>query len=43
LIVFDDFGWICNRPQMVAELEFMGARGYSVLELPTGRGLVVKR
>jgi O-methyltransferase len=43
LIVFDDFGWICNRAQTEAELGFMRKRGYAILELPTGQGLVLKR
>ncbi len=43
LVVLDDFGWVCNRDQTVAELKFMGERKYAVLELPTGQGLVLKR
>lgn len=43
VIVFDDYGWRAFRPQKEAEDEFFAARGYSVLELPTGQGLVVKR
>ncbi|MGD0462610.1 MAG: TylF/MycF/NovP-related O-methyltransferase [Tepidisphaeraceae bacterium] len=43
LIVLDDFGWVCNRDQTVAELEFMRKRNHAVLELPTGQGLVLKR
>jgi O-methyltransferase len=42
VIVLDDFGWICNRDQAIAELRFMHARGVSILELPTGQGLVIK-
>ncbi len=42
LIVFDDYGWRCNRPQMEAARAFMAERGLHVLELPTGQGLVVK-
>ncbi len=42
LIVFDDYGWRCNRAQMEAERDFMARRGLYVLELPTGQGLVVK-
>ena len=41
-IVFDDFGWACNVNQMSAELAFMTERGYQVLELPTGQGIVIK-
>ena len=42
-MVFDDYGWSYYRDQMVAIDAFMRARGLSVLELPTGQGLVVKR
>jgi predicted O-methyltransferase YrrM len=41
-IVFDDYGWNGYRPQKDAEDRFFAARGYSVLELPTGQGLVIK-
>jgi hypothetical protein len=43
MIVFDDYGWVNFRKQKIAEDEFFAARGYKVLELPTGQGLVVKR
>jgi hypothetical protein len=43
VIIFDDYGWKVFRKQKVAEDQFMRARGYEVLELPTGQGLVVKR
>jgi hypothetical protein len=42
MIVLDDFGWVANRPQMLAERDFFAARGKSVLELPTGQGIVIK-
>jgi len=42
-IVFDDYGWKLFEKQKIAEDEFMRARGYEVLELPTGQGLVIKR
>ncbi len=42
MIVLDDFGWSCNVNQMKAELEFMNKRGYAVLEMPTGQGVVIK-
>jgi hypothetical protein len=40
--VFDDYGWTGYRAQMVAEDKFMKDRGHTILELPTGQGLVVK-
>jgi hypothetical protein len=43
VVVFDDYGWKLFEKQKIAEDEFMRARGYEVLELPTGQGLVVKR
>jgi len=43
VIVFDDYGWKLFHRQKEAEDEFMRQRGYEVLELPTGQGLVVKR
>jgi len=43
IIIFDDFGWIDYSPQKVAEDAFFAERGYRVLELPSGQGLVVKR
>jgi len=40
-VIFDDYGWILyHREKEVAD-EFFNARGYSVLELPTGQGLVI--
>jgi O-methyltransferase len=41
-IVFDDYGWKLFEKQKIAEDDFMRARGYEILELPTGQGLVIK-
>lgn len=41
-IVLDDYGWLAYRAQKMAEDPFFAARGYQVLELPTGQGLVIK-
>ncbi len=43
LIVFDDYGWTGYRAQQLAEDAFMAKRGYKILELPTGQGLLIKR
>lgn len=43
MVVFDDYGWKVFHRQKDAEDAFFAARGYHVLELPTGQGLVVKR
>lgn len=41
-IVFDDYGWTGYHDQQLAADAFMAGRGYRVLELPTGQGLVIK-
>jgi O-methyltransferase len=43
VVVLDDYGWCECFKQRHAEDEFMARQGYSILELPTGQGLVVKR
>jgi O-methyltransferase len=43
VIVLDDYGWLVHKEQKHAEDAFFAERFYSVLELPTGQGLVVKR
>ncbi len=42
-IVFDDYGWKVFHRQKDAEDAFFAERGYHIMELPTGQGLVVKR
>ena len=42
-LLLDDYGWYIYREQKIAEDAFMRARGYSIAELPTGQGLVIKR
>lgn len=41
-VLLDDYGWRAYRAQKAAEDVFFEARGVSVLELPTGQGLVIK-
>jgi hypothetical protein len=43
VLVLDDFGWIAYVAQYNAETDWFARRGYSVLELPTGQGLVIKK
>ncbi len=43
IIVFDDYGWTTYRSQMDSADAFMKERGFPILELPTGQGLLVKR
>jgi len=43
IIVLDDYGYRCYRAQHDAENEFAKARGYPIVELPTGQGLLIKR
>ncbi len=42
MIVFDDYGWTGYTAQRQAEDKFMRDRGHTILELPTGQGLVVR-
>lgn len=42
VIVFDDFQWASSQAQFAAETAWFGARGLSVLPLPTGQGVFVK-
>lgn len=43
IIVFDDYGWRQFHQQKEAADRFMAARGQTIMELPTGQGLMVKR
>lgn len=42
VMVLDDYGWLGYRKQKLAEDAWFGKRGYDVLELPTGQGLLIK-
>lgn len=42
ILVLDDYGWAAYAPQRLAESMWFRERGYQVLELPTGQGLVIK-
>lgn len=42
ILVLDDYGWMAYRAQKAAEDPWLAQRGYEVLELPTGQGLVFK-
>jgi len=42
VMVLDDYGWLGYRQQKLAEDDWLGQRGYHVLELPTGQGLLIK-
>lgn len=42
VLILDDYGWLAYREQKVAEDAWLAKRGYSVLELPTGQGMVIK-
>lgn len=41
-IVFDDYGWLEYTKQRRVHDVFMKERGYTILELPTGQGVVIK-
>lgn len=43
ILVLDDYGWQGYRAQKLAEDPWLAQRGYQVLELPTGQGLVIKQ
>jgi hypothetical protein len=42
VLVLDDYGWLGYRQQKLAEDPWFAQRGYRVLELPTGQGLIIK-
>ncbi len=42
ILILDDYGWIFYHEQKKAEDPWLAKRGYHVLELPTGQGLVIK-
>jgi hypothetical protein len=42
IMILDDYGWLGYRAQKLAEDPWLEARGYRVLELPTGQGMLVK-
>jgi hypothetical protein len=44
ILILDDYGWYYGiyRAQKPAEDRFFHPRGYQVLELPTGQGMVIK-
>lgn len=42
ILILDDYGWLAYRAQKEAEDPWLAARGYRVLELPTGQGIVIK-
>lgn len=43
MLILDDYEWSGYRPQKLAEDEWFDRRGYRVMPLPTGQGLVIKR
>ena len=42
MIVLDDYGYLPYRDQRDAERDWFEVRGYDVMELPTGQGVVIK-
>lgn len=42
ILILDDYGWLAYKAQKMAEDPWLAERGYEVLELPTGQGLVFK-
>lgn len=43
ILILDDYEWSFYRTQKLAEDEWFDKRGYRVMPLPTGQGLLVKR
>ncbi|WP_374672723.1 class I SAM-dependent methyltransferase [Acidovorax temperans] len=43
MLVLDDYGWLAYRAQKLAEDAWLQVRGFHVIELPTGQGLVIKQ
>ncbi len=43
IVILDDYEWLAYRKQKLAEDEWFDQRGYRVMPLPTGQGLVIKR
>ena len=43
VLILDDYGWQGYRAQKEAEDPWFAARGYRVLELPTGQGMLIKQ
>ncbi len=43
ILILDDFGFMGYEDQYFKEKEFFKNIGYSVVELPTGQGMVIKR
>lgn len=42
ILLLNDYGWQAYREQKLAEDPWLAERGYEVLELPTGQGLIIK-
>ncbi|MDD3506358.1 MAG: macrocin O-methyltransferase [Sulfurimonas sp.] len=42
ILILDDYGWLGYREQKLAEDPWLAKRGYEVLELPTGQGVIFK-
>lgn len=42
IIILDDFGWFAYREQHRAEQKWFANKGYQILEMPTGQGMVIK-
>ena len=42
ILVLDDFGWLGYKNQCDQEKQWFEKKGYKVLEMPTGQGIVIK-
>lgn len=42
ILLLDDFGWLRYSKQTRAHFDFFKERGYPILDIPTGQGLVIR-
>jgi O-methyltransferase len=43
VVLLDDYGWMAAHETQKMEMAWFADRGYMVMEIPTGQGLVIKR
>jgi O-methyltransferase len=42
IVVFDDYGWLLHRDQMISHDAFAKSQGVEIFALPTGQGILLK-
>lgn len=43
VLILDDYGWIAYKNQKIAEDAWFQKRGFHIMELPTGQGMLIKQ